>query len=126
MLFVALTWLLRSGRRPTQPAVLIGGFCLYYGTLRFLSDSLRVNDERTLGLTGAQYLMIALVGASIWILLRVRPQVARAEAETADTVAVDESDEVDRPDDIEDIEDIDDDGSESGDVEPDAASTEPT
>ena len=38
-------------------------FCGYYGVARFASDSLRVNDERVLGLTGAQYLCLAMLPA---------------------------------------------------------------
>jgi hypothetical protein len=44
---------------------------------RFASDSLRVNDERVLGLTGAQFLCIALVPVSLWIWFRVRGVLAR-------------------------------------------------
>ena len=47
--------------RKTKPpaGVAIGIFCLYYGVCRFISDSFRVNDERVLMMTGAQYLMLA-------------------------------------------------------------------
>src|SRR3546814_5996928 len=52
----------------------MGIFCLWYGVSRFASDALRVNDERVLGMTGAQYLCIALVLTSAWVLLHVRKQ----------------------------------------------------
>jgi prolipoprotein diacylglyceryltransferase len=52
-------------------------FCAYYGIARFASDSLRVNDERVLGLTGAQYLSLVLLPTSAWVWFRVRKQLAR-------------------------------------------------
>jgi phosphatidylglycerol:prolipoprotein diacylglycerol transferase len=73
VLFALLGFLIRRGVATT---VLIGTFCLYYGICRFLSDSLRVNDEQILGLTGAQYMSIGLVLASFWIFRWVRPAVA--------------------------------------------------
>ena len=48
----------RSGRGPGTAMAI---FCGYYGVARFASDSLRVNDERVLGLTGAQYLCLVLL-----------------------------------------------------------------
>ena len=48
----------------------------YYGVARFASDLLRVNDEQVLGLTGAQYLCLAMLPASAWIWFRVRKQLA--------------------------------------------------
>ncbi|MEX2294518.1 MAG: prolipoprotein diacylglyceryl transferase [Acidimicrobiales bacterium] len=76
VLFVGLAWLLyrRSPRPPAGTAMAI--FCGWYGVMRFASDSLRVNDERVLGLTGAQYLCVALVPTSAWIWFRVRKAVA--------------------------------------------------
>ena len=65
-------------RRAPAPSMAI--FCAYYGVARFLSDSLRVNDERVLGLTGAQYLCLALLPTSAWIWFRVRRLLAEDEA----------------------------------------------
>lgn len=48
-------------------------FCCVYGTCRFLTDFLRVNDQRLLGLTGAQLLMLVVVAAGLWIGMRVVP-----------------------------------------------------
>ena len=70
VLFVLLGLVLR--RRPS-PGVLMGIFCAFYGVTRFLSDFLRVNDEQVLGMTGAQYLMLGLVLASVWIFWKVVP-----------------------------------------------------
>lgn len=70
VLFGILTLVIR--RRPS-PGIVMGLFCLLYGTARFLSDFLRVNDKTVWpGLTGAQYLMLLLVIAGIWITMRVR------------------------------------------------------
>jgi phosphatidylglycerol:prolipoprotein diacylglycerol transferase len=70
VLFAILTLVVR--RRPA-PGTAMGIFCLYYGCARFLSDFLRVNDKTVWpGLTGAQYLMILVFLAGIWITLRVR------------------------------------------------------
>jgi phosphatidylglycerol:prolipoprotein diacylglycerol transferase len=70
VLFAILTVLIR--RRPS-PGTVMGVFCLYYGFARFLSDFLRVNDKTVWpGLTGAQYLMILVFLAGIWITASVR------------------------------------------------------
>lgn len=70
VLFGILTLLIR--RRPS-PGTVMGVFCLYYGFARFLSDFLRVNDKTVWpGLTGAQYLMLAVFVAGIWIMRWVR------------------------------------------------------
>lgn len=76
-LFVVLGLLVR--RRPS-PGLLIGVFCLWYGISRFASDSLRVNDERVAGMTGAQWMCLGLVVASAWILTKVRRSLAPTEA----------------------------------------------
>jgi phosphatidylglycerol:prolipoprotein diacylglycerol transferase len=69
VLFGILSWLVR--RRPA-PGTVMGIFCLYYGIARGLSDFLRVNDKTVVGLTGAQWMCVALIPTSIWILTRVR------------------------------------------------------
>jgi phosphatidylglycerol:prolipoprotein diacylglycerol transferase len=71
-IFLVLTWMLQLRKHRPSPGTAMGVFCLAYGVCRFLSDTLRVNDERVLGLTGAQFLSIALVGTGAWVLLRVR------------------------------------------------------
>ncbi len=101
----------RKGRE-VAPGTLVGVFVLYYGVLRFLSDTLRVNDERVAGMTGAQWMSLVMVPAGIVILWKVRPRLARlvaaegeagaeaeaeAEAEAADGATV--PDEVEAPDD---------------------------
>jgi phosphatidylglycerol:prolipoprotein diacylglycerol transferase len=89
-------------RAVARPGTLIGTFCVVYGIARFASDSLRVNDERVLMMTGAQYLMIVTVAAGIWILLRVRRLLDAAGPSGAgaggSSAAVHVPDEVEAPD----------------------------
>jgi hypothetical protein len=56
--------------------------------VRFLSDSLRVNDERIAGLTGAQWMCIVMIPAGLWILWQVRPSLAEAQAEADEAAAI--------------------------------------
>jgi prolipoprotein diacylglyceryltransferase len=72
LFFLFLSWLLYGRKQRPPVGTILGLFCLYYGVMRFASDSLRVNDHRVLHLTGAQYLCLALVPTGIWILRRVR------------------------------------------------------
>jgi len=76
VLFGVLTWMLYLRKRRPQVGTAMALFCGWYGIARFATDALRVNDERTLGLTGAQYLCLVLVPTSLWIWLRVRPMLA--------------------------------------------------
>jgi phosphatidylglycerol:prolipoprotein diacylglycerol transferase len=76
-LFLVLTWLLHVRKPRPGPGTAMGVFCLWYGVFRFASDSLRVNDERVLGLTGAQFLCLILLPTGAWILLRVRRLLAQ-------------------------------------------------
>lgn len=79
VLFAGLTVALLLRRRrggELAPGTLMGVFALYYGVARLLSDTLRVNDERVLSLTGAQWFTLVLIPAGLWILLRVRPRLA--------------------------------------------------
>lgn len=69
----------RKGRE-VAPGTLVGLFILYYGVLRFLSDTLRVNDERVAGMTGAQWMSLVMVPAGAVILWKVRPRLARLAA----------------------------------------------
>jgi phosphatidylglycerol---prolipoprotein diacylglyceryl transferase len=71
-LFLVLTWLLYLRKQRPGPGTAMAVFCGWYGVARFASDSLRVNDERVLGLTGAQLLCLVLLPTSAWIWLRVR------------------------------------------------------
>jgi phosphatidylglycerol---prolipoprotein diacylglyceryl transferase len=86
VLAALLWWVLRQ--RPV-PGSLIGLFCLWYGVQRFSTDFLRGYDDTKLGLTGAQWMCVALVPAGLYILLRVRRSLARAGV--ADAPAIDET-----------------------------------
>ena len=79
-----LWWILR--RRPV-PSSLIGWFCIWYGVARFATDLLRVNDDTVAGLTGAQWMSVALVPAGVWILTKVRPSLAREPEPAPDQAA---------------------------------------
>ena len=81
VLFGVLTWMLYLKKQRPQAGTAMAVFCGWYGIARFATDALRVNDERTFGLTGAQYLCLALVPTSLWIWFRVRPMLARDAAE---------------------------------------------
>jgi phosphatidylglycerol:prolipoprotein diacylglycerol transferase len=76
VLFAVLTYVLYVRKPRPGPGVAMAIFCGFYGVARFASDSLRVNDERVLGLTGAQYLCLVLLPTSAWIWFRVRKQLA--------------------------------------------------
>jgi phosphatidylglycerol:prolipoprotein diacylglycerol transferase len=77
VLFGLLTYVLHGRAQRPAPATAMAIFCGYYGVARFASDALRVNDERVLGLTGAQYLCLGLLATSAWVWFRVRPQLVR-------------------------------------------------
>lgn len=92
VLFVGLGGLVLAARRRGRelaPGTLVGSFVLFYGVARFLSDTLRVNDERVASMTGAQWMSLVLVPAGITILWKVRPRLvalAADEAASADEV----------------------------------------
>lgn len=72
-----LFWLRRRGARPGVPTAV---FLLWYGVQRFSTDFFRAYDRTALGLTGAQYLCIALVAAGLVLLGRTRGQSPAADA----------------------------------------------
>lgn len=72
----ALVVTVRRRGREVAPGTIVGLFVLVYGVGRWLTDSLRVNDERVAGMTGAQWMSLAMVPAGIWVLGRVRPRLA--------------------------------------------------
>jgi phosphatidylglycerol:prolipoprotein diacylglycerol transferase len=76
VLFLLLTYVLYGRKVRPGPGVAMAIFTGFYGVSRFASDALRVNDERVLGLTGAQYLCLAMLPTSAWIWFRVRKQLA--------------------------------------------------
>ena len=83
----AVVLLTRRKGREVPPGTIVGVFVLYYGVTRWLSDSLRVNDERVAGMTGAQWMCLVMIPAGIWILWKVRPRLAALAATTEETSA---------------------------------------
>ena len=62
-----LLWRSRRAGRELATGTLVGLFVLVYGVCRFLSDALRVNDERVAGLNGAQWMSVVMGPAGIFI-----------------------------------------------------------
>lgn len=73
-LLALLAWL---ARRRVADGWLTVTFLLWYGVQRFATDFLRAYDRTVLGLTGAQYLCLGMVGGGLVLLARLR----RASAE---------------------------------------------
>ncbi len=80
VLFVIL-WVVLHRKPAVAAGTGIGIFCLFYGVARFGTDFLRVNDKLEFGLTGAQWMCVALIPVAAWILLKVRPATARLAAD---------------------------------------------
>jgi phosphatidylglycerol---prolipoprotein diacylglyceryl transferase len=79
VLLIVLTLFLR--RRPAPaPGAVATLFALWYGVQRFTTDAFRAYDERTFGLTGAQYLSIALVVVGIALAVRLARRTPSAPA----------------------------------------------
>jgi phosphatidylglycerol:prolipoprotein diacylglycerol transferase len=85
VLAALLWWILRQ--RPV-PGSAIGWFCVWYGIARFSTDFLRGYDEKKLGLTGAQWMCVALVPIGLWILTVVRRSLARDGYDDAPALAL--------------------------------------
>ena len=61
------------------------------GTERFLLDTLRVNDERVLHMTGAQWLSLVMVPYGLWLWFKVRPEVGKLVGADGRVIEVDTS-----------------------------------
>ena len=91
VLFGLLTFVRSRARRAGRvlPAgTLIGIFCVWYGIGRFATDIVRTNDERVLGLTGAQFMGLALIPAGLWILAKVRHAAEAQPDDPAEVAAI--------------------------------------
>ena len=78
----------RRQGRILPPGTLMGIFCVWYGVGRFATDIVRENDERVLGLTGAQYMGLALIPVGLWVLAKVRHDAAAAPEDPAEIAAM--------------------------------------
>lgn len=78
LLGLVLTWLLL--RRQASPGTALGTFLVWYSVSRFTTDFFRAYDETVLGLTGAQWMCLALFPVGVAVLVVVRPRLARAAA----------------------------------------------
>lgn len=80
LLFLVMTGMIvRARRKDTypKPATLVALFMVWAGGARFLLDTLRVNDERALGMTGAQWMSLVMVPYGIYLWVKVRPVVSK-------------------------------------------------
>lgn len=77
VLFGILWWLLRKRLTPGTVGAL---FLFGYSVQRFAYDSLRVNDERVMGMTGAQWMCLAMIPIGFYVWFKVRPANAAALA----------------------------------------------
>lgn len=77
VIFAAIGYVLYIRKPRPAPGLAMALFTGLYGISRFLSDTLRVNDDRVLGLTGAQFMCLALLPTSAWIFFRVRKVLAQ-------------------------------------------------
>jgi len=63
-------------RRHVRAGVMSATFAIMYGAFRFGTDFVRINDKTVFGLTGAQYMCLALLLVGIWLMwyrLRRKP-----------------------------------------------------
>lgn len=70
LMIIVGTLVILDRRRSLPAGAIAGVFCVGYGFARFGSDFLRVYDRTFLGLTGAQYMCIVLLGVGAWLILR--------------------------------------------------------
>lgn len=80
LLFVVMTVMIlraRSKGTEVKPATLVALFMVWSGGVRFLLDTLRVNDERFLSMTGAQWMGLVMVPYGIYLWVKVRPAVSK-------------------------------------------------
>jgi phosphatidylglycerol:prolipoprotein diacylglycerol transferase len=71
---VALLWWALHRRPDPVPGTAAAMFLFLYAIARFVFDALRVNDERVLGLTGAQWMCVAMIPIGVWVVTRALPR----------------------------------------------------
>jgi phosphatidylglycerol:prolipoprotein diacylglycerol transferase len=69
-LAVVTWWLLRWRRRGVADHVVLGRYLVLTSAARFLIEFIRVNERVALGLTTAQWMALALIGAGCWLAWR--------------------------------------------------------
>jgi phosphatidylglycerol---prolipoprotein diacylglyceryl transferase len=77
LIMTAMIWRARRVGHEVLPVTLVALFMVYAGVERFLLDTLRVNDERFLSMTGAQWMSLVMVPYGIWLYVKTRPEVAK-------------------------------------------------
>lgn len=92
-----LAWLMYRRRGGLPPGMALGIFALWYGVARFLTDFLRAYDHKVLGLTGAQWMCLALVPIGTWLIATARRRTD--EPSTGESVGAPSLDEPGEPND---------------------------
>ena len=90
-IIILLFW---QDRRGVRPGIMAGTFAVCYAVCRFATDALRTNDERVLGLTGAQYMTLVLFAFGLWVLWNARrmpPVSATGESEPSPRASADDA-----------------------------------
>lgn len=80
--------LLYLDKKQAPAGVMAGSFAIMYGGARFLTDFVRINDERLYGLTGAQYMTagLTLFGVGVvWLALKRNREAEPESVEVAGT-----------------------------------------
>lgn len=91
VLFVIMTAVIARAKRAGRvlaPGTLMGLFSVWYGLGRFVTDGLRVNDARVLGVTGAQFTMLGLFFVGLYVLFVLRPRMAALPDDEAEVKAI--------------------------------------
>jgi phosphatidylglycerol:prolipoprotein diacylglycerol transferase len=89
--FIAIIWRARRVGHEVTPVTLAALFMILGGTERFLLDTLRVNDERILHMTGAQWMSLVMVPYGFWLWFKVRPEVGKLVGADGRVMEVDAS-----------------------------------
>ncbi len=127
---VFLIWRARRVGHELLPVTLASLFMIIAGVIRFGLDTLRVNDERVLHMTGAQWMSLVMVPYGLWLWFSTRPKIARLcgpdgrelEAESASLLAADAETDGDEDDTVPDELEAPDsgNGTAEGEAEPEA------
>lgn len=80
VLAAVLYWMVRRSPARIPAGAAVAVFCLWYGSARFLTDTLRAYDDRTAGLTGAQWMCLVLVPVGVVLLWAARRRRSPAPA----------------------------------------------